>query len=84
MGGGDRLSEAERQLVQRAAVLGAVVEHAEARFLAGKAVDLAEYLAAINAQRRLLVTLGLQRRPRDVTPSLQEYLARARAEEGTE
>jgi hypothetical protein len=31
-------------------------------------------LAAIGVQRRVLVTLGLERRSRDVTPSLSQYL----------
>jgi hypothetical protein len=77
LGGGDRLSVAERQLVQRAAVLGAIIESQEVAWLAGRQVDVAEHLAAINAQRRVLATIGLQRRNRDVTPSLGEYLAAA-------
>jgi hypothetical protein len=68
LGGGDRLSEGERQLVQRAAVLGAYIESCEVKWLGGEAVDLADYLAAINAQRRVLATIGLERRSRDVTP----------------
>jgi hypothetical protein len=68
LGGSDRLSEGERQLVQRAAVLGAYIESCEVKWLGGEAVDLADYLAAINAQRRVLATIGLERRSRDVTP----------------
>jgi hypothetical protein len=33
------------------------------------------FLAAVNSQRRLLVTLGLYRRAKDITPDLQDYLA---------
>lgn len=77
LGGSDRLTEAERQLVQRAGILGAVIEHAESRFLAGGGeVELADYLAACNSQRRILTTLGLQRRSRDV---VLDPLAYARA-----
>ena len=72
LGGSDSLSEGTKQLVQRAAVLGTYVESCEAQWLAGKAVDLTNYLAAINAQRRVLATIGLQRVPRDVTPTLDE------------
>jgi hypothetical protein len=68
LGGSDHLSEGERQLVQRAAVLGAYIESCEVKWLGGEAVDLADYLAAINAQRRVLATIGLERRSRDVTP----------------
>jgi hypothetical protein len=74
LGGSDRLSEGARQLVQHAAILGAVIEDCEARWLGGGSVDMADYLAAIGGQRRLLTTLGLQRRARDVTPDLQAYL----------
>ena len=68
------LAEGARQLVQRAAVLGAFIESCEAKWLGGEAVPLADYLAAINSQRRVLATIGLERRARDVTP-LRERLA---------
>jgi hypothetical protein len=51
--------------------------------LAGEAnaEDLDLYLRASNNLRRLLETVGLQRRPRDVTlPSLREYLAKPQEE----
>ena len=66
LGGIDTLSEGKRQLVQRAAVLGALIEEHEARWLVGEPFDAAEYPAAINAQRRVLTSLGLERRARDV------------------
>ena len=59
LGGGDRLSEGSRQLIQRAAVLGAFIENCEAQWLGGNAVDLADYLAAINSQRRVWRLLAL-------------------------
>lgn len=74
LGGGDRLSEGQRQLVQRAAVLGTFIESCEAQWLGGKAVDLADYLQAINSQRRVLATIGLER-ARNVMPSVAEYVA---------
>lgn len=75
LGGAERLSIAERQIAQRAAVLGAVLEGIEVEWLAGKTVDVGAYLAGINAQRRCLESLGLRRRPRDVTPDLRDYVA---------
>jgi hypothetical protein len=78
LGGGDRLSEGTRQLVQRAAVLGTFVESCEAQWLAGQEVALGDYLSAINSQRRVLTTIGLSRVPRDV-PTLAEHLARLAA-----
>jgi hypothetical protein len=38
-------------------------------------VELPDYLAATNCLRRVLLALGLDRKPRDITPSLQAYLA---------
>jgi hypothetical protein len=72
----NQLSEGTRQLVQRAAMLGAMVESNEACWLSGDTVDLALYFSALNNQRRILVTLGLDRRAKDVTPpTVEAYLA---------
>ena len=75
LGGSDRLSTGERQLVQRAAVLGAVLTDTESRWIEGEPVDLTGYCTIVNAQRRVLETIGLRRRSRDVTPDLHDYLA---------
>jgi hypothetical protein len=66
LGGHDNVSEGERQIVMRAGVLGALIENFEAQWLAGERIELSEYLAAVNCQRRLLECVGLRRRPRDV------------------
>jgi hypothetical protein len=71
--GGD-LSEAERQLCQRAAVIGALCEDTESRLMLGEQISIEPYLASVNVLRRLLGTLGLKRRARDVTPSLRDYI----------
>src|ERR1044072_8249569 len=67
LGGADHISTGQSQLVQRADVLGAVIEDFETRWGAGETVDMAAYLSTINAQRRVLVTLGLERKARDLT-----------------
>jgi hypothetical protein len=74
LGGSGQLTQAQCQLAQRAAVLGALLEDYEVRWAAGEPFDLNAYLAGINAQRRVLATLGLERRARDITPSLREYI----------
>src|SRR6476469_2533986 len=66
LGGPDNVTVAERQIVQHAGVLGAVIEHQEALWLAGDEVDETALLAAVNCQRRLLETVGLRRRARDI------------------
>jgi hypothetical protein len=75
LGGIANLSEAAKQLVQRAACLGTFIESCEAEWLGGQKVDLPTYMSAVNVQRRVLATIGLERRSRDVTPNLETYLA---------
>jgi hypothetical protein len=68
-------STAERSLMRRAAVLEVELETLERRFaLAGEAKpdDLDLYQRTAGNLRRLLQTIGLERRSRDVTPSLRE------------
>lgn len=81
LGGGDNTSEAERSIIRRAAVLEVELEYQETRFaelhLSGeeasdKRLDLYSRLAG--NLRRLLESVGLQRRARDTTPDLHTYL----------
>jgi hypothetical protein len=72
------VSEAERSIVRRAATLTVELERLEAVFaVAGEAqpdqLDL--YQRTANSLRRLLESVGIERRPRDVTPSLRDYIA---------
>jgi hypothetical protein len=78
LGGADRISEAERSLLRRACTLMVELERLEMLFAAGEAETalLDAYQRAANTLRRLLSTLGLQRRQRDITPTLAQYLAR--------
>jgi hypothetical protein len=84
LGGDDAVSEAERSIVRRAATLTIEQERLELAFaLAGEAapeqIDL--YQRTANSLRRLLESVGLERRAKDVTPSLQDYLQRIAEEE---
>ena len=74
LGGHDRLATGERQLIQRAAVLGAVLTDTESKWIGGEPIDITAYCTVVNAQRRLLETIGLKRVPRDAT-TLSQYLA---------
>ena len=65
----------EQLLITRAALLTAMVGDIETRRVAGEKINLGEYLATVNTQRRVLGTLGLERRSKDVTtPNLDQYL----------
>lgn len=81
-GGEDRVSEPERMTARRAAALEAELIHLEAKFATARmegrepsAADLDLYARLTGHQRRLLETLGMERRIRDVTPSLAAYMA---------
>ena len=74
--GGDP-TEAQTQLARRAAALAAWCEQEEARFVLGEEFDVAAYGTAANTLRRLLSTIGLERKARDITPTIGSYLAGA-------
>lgn len=78
LGGDDLVSEAEKRLIRRAAMLTIQTEMLDAKFAANggeaNANDLDCYQRVTNTQRRCLETLGLERRSKDVTPTLAEYL----------
>jgi hypothetical protein len=80
LGGSEVLSIGERQLAQRAGVLGALLEDMETRWLGGEPIDPGSYCTVINAQRRLFETIGLKRNPRDVAPrTLRDQLMQGSA-----
>jgi hypothetical protein len=77
LGGLDNCSAAERSIVRRAAVLTTELERMEQQFaLAGEASadDLNIYQRVANSLRRLLEAVGLQRRAREIGPSLSDIL----------
>jgi hypothetical protein len=74
LGGADNISSMQRQLVVHSAVVGALLEDDAATVLGGQPIDRMLYYAGINNQRRNLEALGLERRSRDVTPTLSDYL----------
>jgi hypothetical protein len=77
LGGPDNCSAAERSIIRRASTLTVELERMETTFaLAGEAspFDLEIYQRCANSLRRLLEAVGLQRRTRDVTPTLSDLL----------
>ncbi|MDT3686481.1 MAG: hypothetical protein RO009_15715 [Pseudorhodoplanes sp.] len=74
LGGSEALTTGERQLVQRAAVLGSMIEDMETRWIGGAPLDTTAFCTVVNAQRRVLETIGIKRRQRDVTPNLSDYI----------
>lgn len=72
--GGD-LTAASTAVICRAATLITWAEQAEAGFARTGKIDVQQYTTAINALRRLLADIGLDRKARDVTPDLNDWIA---------
>jgi hypothetical protein len=53
----DELTTSQRQLIQHAAILGAMIEDYATRWLLGEKIDQVNYAMLINAQRRILAAL---------------------------
>jgi hypothetical protein len=84
LGGHDFISEAERVLCRRAAMIVLQCEILETRFAqtedcAASSKQLERYVKASGALNRIYALLGTKRRPKDVTPTLDEYLRSKRA-----
>ena len=89
LGGFEATSAAERSLVRRCAWITLQLELREQKWAEendGYAPDkgLASYQRNTNTLRRTLKTLGLERRTRDITPTVEEYARIVAAEEAQE
>lgn len=80
-GGQEHCSLAERALIRRACVMLVELDRLEQKFAQMDEVDpssLTLYCTITNSLRRVLESIGIERRGRDVTPDLSTYL-RAKA-----
>jgi hypothetical protein len=77
LGGEDNTSTAERSIIRRVATITAELERLEVRFALANAAspeDLDLYQRTASTLKRLLESVGLQRRSLDVTPpSIEDY-----------
>lgn len=77
LGGPDHLSEGQRQLARRCALLSTECEKLEAQSVAGKDIDLDTFGQLTDRLGRAFQRLGLRRVKRDITPNpLAEHFAR--------
>jgi hypothetical protein len=74
LGGRDMLSEAQLSLIKRASTLELELEQAEGRLSKGEQIDLDSYGRAASHLRRILESLGLERKPKDIGPTLGDLL----------
>jgi hypothetical protein len=76
IGGHDAgLSEGQRQLARRATTIAIACERMEGEAAAGKAIDLEQYGRLTDRLGRAFQRLGLRRQARDVSQTLDQYLA---------
>lgn len=72
--GGEAAGELRRAITRDVAVLSAMIEDLAARWLLGEPVEPAAIATLVNTRRREAELVGVDPVPRDVTPSLNEYL----------
>lgn len=75
LGGIERTSTLEQQLMRRCATLSVVAEKLESDWLATSNFDADLYVLISNTLQKIAAKLGLKRIPKDITPSsLDEYI----------
>ncbi len=82
-GGAEHMSSLRYIFTCSTAVLSAMIEDLNTRWLRGEPVDPSSIATLLNARRREAEVIGIDPAPRDVTPTLAEYLAQ-RAQEKAE
>lgn len=73
-GGRDMVSEGKFAIIKRASALECEIERLEAKLSNGEEVDLDVFGRACSHLRRLFEAVGMERRPKDITPDLNSYL----------
>jgi hypothetical protein len=81
LGGNDRVSTVMDQLIDAFAGIAVQARDLNMRLLLGQKVDLMEQSLISSTLVRLASRIGVERVPKDVTPSLSAYLAGLRAED---
>jgi hypothetical protein len=80
LGGASTLSEFQLGLVGTAATLRCELERLEGQLSLGATVDIDLFGRIAGHYRRCCETLGVERRKRDLTPSVADYVAHLEAE----
>jgi hypothetical protein len=75
MGGIEQCSEIKLGLLRRLAALTVQTEQLEARMVEGETIDVAALCQLASTAVRLSARVGVERVPREVEPSLGEYIA---------
>ena len=73
-GGANHLSETRRQLIRRLAGSAVMAEAMEAKLANGQEIDINQYALLTSSIVRVAQRIGVDRRLRNVTTSLNQYL----------
>lgn len=73
-GGSDRISEARLQLIRRFSAAAVLAEQMEGALANGEQIDINEHATLSSTLVRLGQRIGLDRVPKDVSPTLAEYI----------
>jgi hypothetical protein len=74
LGGREQLSTIERALVEAFAGACVTLHHLNTKLALGETIDLGQHAQAVSAMVRVASRLGLQRRAKDIGPSLSDIL----------
>ena len=74
LGGRDQLSTIERALVEGFAGSCVVLGHLNAKLALGEDIEVSEHAQAVSAMVRVAGRLGLQRRAKDIGPTLGDLI----------
>jgi hypothetical protein len=74
-GGAEQCSESRLQLVRRFAAASVLAEQMESQLANGEQISIQEHALLCSTLTRLAQRIGIERRAKDVTPNLSEYLA---------
>jgi hypothetical protein len=79
-GGEDRCSESRKQLIRRFAAAALIAEQMESRLANGGEIDISEHAQLSSTLVRIAQRIGINRRAKDITPALPDYLDAAETE----
>ena len=74
-GGIDRCTEARFQLIRRFAAACVMAEQMEGRLVLGEVIDIERHSLLCSTLVRIAQRIGIARVPKNVTPTLADYLA---------
>jgi hypothetical protein len=73
-GGEGRVSEAKLSLIRRFSAACVLAEAMEAKLVNGEPIDIAEHSLLASTLVRIAQRIGINRIPKNVTPSIADYL----------